>query len=154
FHSKGSKAATELDFIGEIRDARGRQASLVRDTIPVKVASTTAGEVVHRQIQYDTGFTLGPGKYSLKFVARENGVGKAGTFEESFTVPDLGSGSALRLSSVVLSNQVQPIKDQLAGAKNSKKLVAEDPLVDESGGKIMPNVTRVFRPGQRLLVYL
>ena len=43
FTSKGAKAATELDFIGEIWDARGKEASVVRDTIPVKVTSTTAG---------------------------------------------------------------------------------------------------------------
>jgi len=154
FHNKGAKAATELDFIGEILDARGRQASVVRDTIPVKVASTTAGEVTRKQIQYDTGFTLGPGKYSLKFVARENGEGKVGTFAAPFVIPDLGSGNALRLSSVILSNQVQPLKEQIAGAKNSKKLIAEDPLVDEAGDKIMPNVTHVFRPAQKLSVYL
>jgi hypothetical protein len=154
FRSKGAKAATELDFIGEIRDARDRPASAVRDTIPVKVAAATAGEVNRRQIQYDTGFTLGPGKYKLRFVARENGEGKVGTFEASFTIPDLGSGNQLRLSSIILSNQVQPLKEQIAGAKNSKKLVSEDPLVDESGQKIVPNVTRVFRPRQKLSVYL
>ena len=154
FHNKGAKAATELDFIGEILDSKGHQASVVRDTIPLKVASTTAGEVTRKQIQYDTGFTLGPGKYTLKFVARENGEGKAGTFEAPFVVPDLGSGNALRLSSVILSNQVQALKEQIAGAKNSKKLIAEDPLIDDAGAKIMPNVTRVFRPGQKLSVYV
>ena len=153
FQSKGSKAATELDFIGEIRDARGHPASAVRDTIPLKVASATAGEVERKQIQYDTGFTLAPGKYTLKFVARENGEGKVGTFEAPFTVPDLASGSQMRLSSVILSNQVQALKEQIAGAKNDKKLVADDPLVDESGQKMVPNVTRAFRRGQSLYVY-
>ena len=51
-------------------------------------------------------------------------------------------------------NQVQAVKEQIAGAKNSKKLLAEDPLVDESGQKVMPNVTRVFRPGQKFTVYV
>ena len=154
FRNKGAKAATEMDFIGEILDAHGKQASVVRDTIPLKVTTTTAGEVARKQIQYDTGFTLAPGKYKLKFVARENGEGKAGTFESPFVVPDLGSGNALRLSSVILSNQVQAVKEQIAGAKNSKKLLAEDPLIDDSGDKIMPNVTRVFRPAQKMSVYL
>jgi VWFA-related protein len=154
FTNKGAKAATELDFVGEIRDGRGRQVSMVGDTIPLKVGATTAGEVTRKQIQYDTGFTLGPGQYKLKFVARENGEGKAGTFEAPFVVPDLGSGSTLRLSSVILSNQIQAVKEQIAGAKNSKKLVAEDPLIDDSGDKIMPNVTRVFRTGQKMSVYL
>lgn len=153
FRNKGAKAATELDFIGEIRDARDRAASVVRDTIPVKVATTTASEVGRKQIQYDTGFTLSPGKYKLRFVARENGEGKVGTFETPFTVPDLGSGNSLRLSSVILSNQVQALKEQIAGAKNSKKLLAENPLLNQSGQKIVPNVTKVFRPGQKLVAY-
>jgi VWFA-related protein len=154
FRNKGAKAATEMDFIAEIRDARGRPASAVGDTIPLKVDTSTAGQVTRKQIQYDTGFTLSPGKYTLKFVARENGEGKVGTFEAKFTIPDLASGNALRLSSIILSNQVQSMKEQIAGAKNSKKLIAEDPLVDDSGQKIMPNVTRVFRPGQKMSIYL
>jgi VWFA-related protein len=154
FHSKGSKQATELDFIAEIRDARSRVASLVRDTIPLKVDESTAGQVGRKQIQYDTGLTLAPGKYKLRFVARENGEGKVGTFETQFTIPDLSSGSALRLSSVILSNQREAIKQQIAGVKNDKKLTAENPLIDGSGQKLLPNVTRVFRPGQSLFVYL
>ena len=153
FRSKGAKQATELDFISEIRDARGRVASLVRDTIPVKVDETTAGQVVRRQIQYDTGLTLAAGKYKLRFVARENGEGKVGTFETPFTIPDLSSGSALRLSSVIFSNQRETLKQQLAGVKNDKKLTAENPLIDTSGQKLLPNVTRAFRPGQSLFVY-
>jgi hypothetical protein len=32
--------------------------------------------------------------------------------------------------------------------------LAENPLIDNSGRKIVPNVTRVFRSGQNLFVYL
>src|SRR6202035_613045 len=82
---------------------------------------------------------------------RENGEGKVGTFETPFTVPDLGSGSGLRVSSVIFSSQRS---QQSAGVKNSKKLVEQNPLVDSSGQTIVPNVIRVFRPGQDLFVYL
>lgn len=154
FRSKKRKAATELDFIAEVRDARRRLASLVRDTIPLKLDDATAGEVGRKQIQYDTGFTLGPGKYTLRFVARENGEGKVGTFETPFTIPDLSSQNTLRLSSVILSNQREALKQQIAAAKNDKKILAENPLIDRSGRKIVPNVTRVFRSRQNLFVYL
>jgi VWFA-related protein len=154
FQSKGSKATTEFDFIGSVQDAKGKSVASVRDTIPVKLNQTTATEVTRKQIQYDTGFTLAPGKYRLRFVARENGQGKTGTFETGFTVPDLGSGNALRLSSVILSNQRESLKDQIAGVQNKKKLLAQNPLIDADGQKTVPNVTRVFRPGQNLFVYL
>src|SRR5205085_8321291 len=151
FRNKGSKAATELDFIVEVRDPRGHVASTVRDTIPLKLDEATAGQVVRRNIQYDTGLTLAPGKYTLRFVARENGEGQVGTFETPFRVPDLASGSALRLSSLVFSNQRG---QQAAGVKNSKKLLEQDPLIDSAGQKTVPNVLRIFRPGQDLFVYL
>jgi VWFA-related protein len=151
FRNKGSKAATELDFTAEVRDARGKPASAVRDTIPLKLDQTAAGQVTRKHIQYATGMTLAPGKYKLRFVARENGEGKVGTFETPFTVPDLASGNALRVSSVIFSNQKA---QQSAGVKNDKKLVAQNPLVDSSGQQIMPNVIRVYRPGQDLYVYL
>jgi VWFA-related protein len=151
FHNKGAKAATELDFTAQVRDARGQAVSVVRDTIPLKLDEATAGQVTRKHIQYDTGLTLAPGKYTLRFVARENGEGKVGTFETPFTIPDLASGSALRVSSIIFSNQ-RSQRD--AGVKNSKKLVEQNPLVDSAGQKIVPSVTRVFRPGQDLYVYL
>jgi hypothetical protein len=97
--------------------------------------------------------TLAPGKYTLRFVARENGEGKVGTFETLFTIPDLSLESTLRLSSVVLSSQCEALKQQIATVKNDKKLLAENPLIDRSGRKTVPNVTRVFRSGQNLSVY-
>ncbi len=152
FQKKGAKQATELDFAAEIRDARNRLAASVRDTLPLKVAEDVAGQVTRKSVQYDTGVTLAPGTYHLRFVARENGEGKVGTFETPFSIPDLASGTALRVSSVIFSNQRSPISDQVAGVKNSKKLLLNNPLIQQ-GQKLVPNVTKVFQPGQNMLVY-
>ncbi len=154
FHGKGSKKATELDFIAEVTDSRNHPAATVRDTIPLKVNDTVAGEVVRKSIQYDTGVTLSPGNYNLRFVARENGEGKVGTFESPFTVPDLGAGNGLRVSSMIVSNQRDSVQQQVGGVKNNKKLMAVNPLIDNSGQKLVPNVTKVFHPGQQMFVYL
>ena len=65
-----------------------------------------AGQLSQHNLEYDTGFTLQPGTYTLKFLARENETGKMGTFETKFVVPDLTTGQAyLPISSVVLSYQ-------------------------------------------------
>ncbi len=152
FHSKGAKQATELDFIAEVFDSRNRPASTVRDTIPLKISDTVAGEVVRKNIQYDTGVTLTPGTYKLRFLARENGEGKVGTFETHFTVPDLSAGNKLRVSSMVLSSQRGPVGEQVGGVKNAKKLVETNPLID-NGQRLEPSVTRVFRPSQTMLIY-
>jgi hypothetical protein len=112
-----------------------------------------AGQVVQKSIQYDTGVTLTPGKYKLRFLARENGEGKIGTFETSFTIPDLAVAKTLRTSSLILSSQRESIADQVAGIKNSKKILTQNPLV-ENGQKLMPNVTKVFHYGQEMLAYV
>jgi VWFA-related protein len=153
FRSKGAKQATELDFIAEVYDDRNRSAATVRDTIPLKLAGDLAGQVARKNIQYDTGVTLTPGKYRLRFVARENGEGKVGTYESKFVIPDVGAEKTLRLSSVVLSNQRDPVAAEVAGAKNSKKLMQNNPLIAD-GKKLVPNVTKVFRVNQNMLVYV
>jgi VWFA-related protein len=154
FRGKGARQATALDFIAEVSDSAGKPVSSVRDEIPLKVDTATAGQVTRSSIQYDTGFTLGPGKYRIEFVARENGEGKIGTFNAAFIVPDLSSGGGLRVSSLILSNQRQALKQQIAAAKNAKKVLAEDPLIDSQGRKLVPNVTRVFRNSQTMFAYL
>jgi VWFA-related protein len=151
--SKGNEQ-TEFDFIGQVRDEHTKLVSVVRDGIKIKLAEQTAAQLASRPIAYDTGFTLPPGTYTLKFLARENETGKMGTYETKFTIPDLGPDRpALKMSSVVWSNQRQPLSDVLASAENKKKLIESDPLVQE-GQKLVPSITHVFRKDQNLYVYL
>ena len=54
---------------------------MVRDGVTIQLAKQTAEELSSRPIAYDTGFTVPPGKYKLKFLTRENETGKMGTYE-------------------------------------------------------------------------
>ena len=150
----GSAESTRLDFIGEVRDAKGAIQGAVRDEINVKLKGEQVGQLSKRNLQYDTGFTLTPGAYTLKFLARENESGKMGTFETKFIVPDLTAESRrLPISSVVLSNQREKLSDAVASAEKNKKLLAANPLV-VNNEKLVPSVTRVFRKDQQMFVYL
>jgi VWFA-related protein len=150
---KSGSESTRLDFIGQVRDDKGRIVGTVRDGIQVKLSGTNAGQMNRRMLQYDTAFTLPPGEYNLKFLARENESGKMGTFETKFVVPDLSAEeSYLRLSSVVLSNQREPLSSAVGAAERNKKLLANHPLVKD-GMKLIPSITRVFRKDQDLYVY-
>jgi len=151
---RGGAESTKLDFIGQVRDARGALAGTVRDEITVKLKGETIGQLSKRNLQYDTGFTLAPGSYTLKFLARENETGKIGTFETKFTIPDLTAEQRyLPISSVVLSYQREKLDKVLATAERNKKLVAANPLVKD-GAKIVPSVTKVFRKEEDMFVYL
>ena len=151
---KGGAESTRLDFIGEVKDAKGVLQGTVRDDITVKLKGETAGQLSKRNLEYDTGFTLQPGTYTLKFLARENATGKMGTFETKFVIPDLTTDQRyLPISSVVLSYQREKLDATIGTAEKDKKLIAANPLVQDSQ-KLIPSVTRVFRKDQDMYVYL
>ena len=102
--AKAGSSTAEFDFIGQIQDETGAAAGAVRDKITIKLKPET-GQSGHK-IQYDSGFTLAPGRYTLKLLARENVSGQMGTFESRFIIPDQSADSPeLKLSTVVFSNQ-------------------------------------------------
>jgi VWFA-related protein len=151
---KGGAESTRLDFIGQIRDAKGALQGSVRDEITVKLKGENAGQLPQRNLEYSTAFTLAPGVYTLKFLARENETGKMGTFETRFLVPDLTGGQKyLPISSVVLSYQRERLDQTLATAERNKKLIATSPLVQDNQ-RLVPSVTRVFRQQQEMYVFL
>jgi len=151
---RGGAESTRLDFIGEIKDSKGALQGTVRDEITVKLKGDNAGQLSKHNLEYDTGFTLQPGAYSLKFLARENETGKMGTFETGFTVPDLTAETKyLPISSVVLSYQREKVDAAVATAEKDKKLIAANPLVQDNR-KLVPSVTKVFRKDSEMYVYL
>ena len=151
---KGGAESTRLDFIGEVKDSKGVLQGTVRDDIAVKLKGETAGQLATRNLEYDTGFTLQPGTYTLKFLARENETGKMGTFETKFAIPDLSTERKyLPLSSVVLSYQREKLEATVGSAERDKKLLAANPLIQDNQ-KLIPSVTRVFRKDQDMYVYL
>lgn len=150
---KGGKQSTDFDFIGQVRESpSGKLAGGVRDNISVKLSDADAVQLEHRHLQYDAGLTLPPGKYNLRFLARENQTGKMGTFETNFVIPDLTASKDLRLSSVILSSQKEDVKAAVGSADNDKRALANHPLI-QNGQKTVPSITRVFRKDQTLYVY-
>jgi VWFA-related protein len=152
---RGGHDHTLLDFIGEIKDSSGSTVSNVRDKVDIKLSDKTAVELSKGPIQYDTGFTLLPGKYKLKFLARDAETGRIGTYEMQFVIPNLNKeDKRIPISSAVLSSQRVDLQDALFNAAKDKGLTnAVNPLVQE-GQKLMPSVTRVFHKERNMYIYL
>jgi VWFA-related protein len=155
---RGGAEHTLIDFIGEIKDANGGMTvTNVRDNVNIKLTDETAAELAKKPIEYDAGFTLLPGKYIIKFLARDDETGRIGTFQTTFVIPNLNKElKRVATSSVVLSSQRVDMKDALfnAGkAKDQQKDNAANPLVQD-GRKLVPSVTRVFSRSRDLYVYL
>ena len=154
FAKKGPKEQTDFDFIGQIRDMKGKLAGQVRDGITIKLTEENVAKLAQSSIQYDTGFSIAPGQYRLKLLARENQTGKMGTFETTFTIPDLSTQpQGMHLSSVIWGNQRQAISSAVGNAGAKKKDLEADPLVQD-GQKLVPSISHVYRKNQSLYVYL
>jgi hypothetical protein len=119
----------------------------------IKLSESTAAELAKKPIQYDTGFTLLPGKYRLKLLARDAETGRIGTYEMTFVIPNLNKeDKQIPISSVVLSSQRVDLKSALYTVGKDKEQVA-NPLV-ENGQKMVPSVTRVFSRSGDMHIYV
>ena len=139
FTRNSDRDKATLDVIGIVTDSARHPVTRIRDT--VKLAVNTSAEVQKKNVQYDTGLSLPPGKFHLKFVVRENQTGRMGSFETDLDVPDLKQ-QHLKMSSVVLASQVE----------TAKKGSTLNPLVRD-GLEIIPSVTHVFSSAQHLRLY-
>src|SRR5262249_16625952 len=106
----------------------------------VKYAVSSAQDVKRKNVQYDAGFLLPPGTYSVKLVVRENQTGQVGSFEAQIVVPNL-KDAPVKISSVVASGQKQPAKPK------------KDNRVFRNGTELIPSVTHVFSSDQHLFLY-
>jgi VWFA-related protein len=155
---RGGAEHTLIDFVGEIKDlVGGTTVTNVRDNVNVKLSDATAAELARRPIEYDTGFTLLPGRYQIKFLARDDETGRIGTYQTVFVIPNLNKEvQRVPISSVVLSSQKVDLKNALYNVKKAKdaaKDAAADPLV-VNGSKLIPSVTRVFGIDRKFYVFL
>jgi len=132
------KDKMSLDVLGMVRDEQGRPVGRIRETLqlPAGSGSTLEG----KQVLYQSGVTLPPGRFEVKVVVRENTGGMIGSFETSLLVPEL-KHAALKVSSIVLSTQLQPVTKR-----------SDSPLVRD-GVQLLPNLTHVVARDQKLFFY-
>ena len=151
---RGGAQRTVIDFIGIVKDEYGYTMQNVRDKLDIRLSDETAAQLATRPIQYETGFTLLPGKYVIKLLARDAETGRIGTYQAAFTVPNLlREDKRVPISSVVLSGQRVPLGDALYTVQQKVAAEAANPLV-YNGEKLIPSVTRVFSRSRDLYVFL
>jgi VWFA-related protein len=143
-----------IDMIGEIKDDHGVTVRNVRDKLAFELDAATAAVVSRRPIQYETGFTLLPGSYAIKLLARDSTTGRIGTFLQSFAVPNLERERVrLPISSVILTSQRVAPTDTLQTVRQTISADTANPLVAD-GHRLVPSVTRRFNAGDPLFGFL
>ena len=151
--ASGGASHVDIDMIGEIKDEHGVTIRNVRDLVRVPLDENIAA-ASNRLIQYETGFTILPGSYVIKLLARNASTGRMGTFQTSFIVPNLERETAhVPLSSVVLTNQRSAPGDAVFTTKQKVAAEVANPLVAD-GQKLIPAVGRTFHANRPLYVFL
>lgn len=154
---RGGAAMSVMDFIGEVKDAYGYTVTNMRDQVKMKLSGKTAAQLAKVPIEFNTGFTILPGTYTLKLLARDNETGRIGTYIKTFTIPNLMKvQDRLPLSSVVLSNARVPLAAALFNAKSDtgkNSMESGNPLV-KNGAELLPSVTRVFHQNQPMYILM
>jgi VWFA-related protein len=110
----------------------------IKQTIKLNV--DTEREVKRKNVQYDAGFLLPPGRFRLRFIVRENETGQIGSFEADVLIPNL-MAAPLKVSSVIASAQ-----------KAAAKAKKDNPLT-HNGTELIPSVTHVFSKHQHLYLF-
>jgi VWFA-related protein len=152
---KHGRKEAAFDFAAQVRAyPNGRSVAELQDTIQVHLDPARFQQINQSSLVYQGGVVLSPGKYHLKFLARENESGRMGTFEQGLLVPQAPT-DRIMLSSVLLSSQLVPedkSSEVETKAKGVRAKLTESPL-EMSGEKIVPSVTRYFTQGQTLYVF-
>src|SRR5262249_35788391 len=122
--------------------------------LDVKLSDETAAQLATRPLLYETGFTLLPGKYVIKILARDAETGRIGTYQATFRIPNLNRETVkIPISTVVLSSQRVALSDAISSVKQKADAEAVNPLV-YGGQKLVPSVTRVFSRARDLFVFV
>jgi len=129
--------AGDLDVLGAVRDEQGRPVGRIRQTL--KLSAENGGT---KQVLYQSGLALPPGRFSAKVVVRDNANGAVGSFETGLFVPDLRR-APVKVSSVTLSTQLRPV---------DARQRSENPLVRDSV-EILPSLTHVVDRAQKMYFY-
>jgi hypothetical protein len=132
------KDNVSIDVLGLVRDEQGRPVGRIRETMQLPAAG--AASLEGKQVLYQSGMTLPPGRFHVKVVVRENTAGTIGSFETPLVVPELKQ-APLKVSSVLLGTQLQPAPRR-----------SGNPLVRD-GVQLLPNLTHVVARDQKLFFY-
>ena len=133
------KNKVTLDIAGFVRDEQGRPVGRIRQTLELPSGGTNT--LAGKQVLYQSGLTLPPGRFAVKVVVRENESGLAGSYEAPIVVPDL-KRKPVKVSSILLSTQLQ----------SALKGKTDNPLVRD-GVQLLPNVTHVIGRDQTIYFY-
>jgi VWFA-related protein len=143
-----------IDMIAEIKDEYGTTMRNSRDKLEFGLDTLQTERLAARPLQYETGFSLLPGNYAIKMLARDTTTGRIGTHLREFSIPNLARvEERLPTSSVLLTQQRVASRDAVFTVRQRIPVDVANPLFYD-GQRLVPSVTRTFSRARPLHVFL
>ncbi len=150
FEKEKGKFHYEINILGIAYDDHNSVAARFSDTVKVDLEKKDQKEFSKGSYTYRNNFNVAPGDYTLKLVLAGGGQ-KFGKYEMPLSIPPY-NGNEFHISSVALSNQMQPVSDLTAGL-DAALLEERAPLVAR-GMEIIPSSTNQFSREEKVGLYV
>jgi len=150
FEKEKGKFHSEVNVLGIAYREDNSVAARFSDTVKLDMEKKELKEFSKGSFTYQNTFNIAPGKYQLKIVLAAGGQ-KFGKYELPLVV-DPYDGKQFRISSVALSNQMQPVSELTAGMQ-AALLEERTPLVAK-GIEIVPSSNNHFSRQEKVGLYV
>jgi VWFA-related protein len=150
FEKEKGKFHSEVNVLGIAYGEDNSVAARFSDTVKLDMEKKELKAFSKGSFTYQNTFNIAPGKYQLKIVLAAGGQ-KFGKYELPLAI-DPYDGNQFRISSVALSNQMQPVS-QLTAGMQAALLEERTPLIVR-GVEIAPSSNNHFSRQEKVGLYV
>jgi GWxTD domain-containing protein len=143
FQDSGGLQRARLNIFGRLISVAGRRVGVFEDVVETTASPEELADAKDRKSIYQKAVPLAPGTYKVEVVVRDITSGATGVEKYGFTVPKYDP-KQLNTSSLVLAAKLENMTNPAAATTQF--------LIGQT--KVVPNLSRTYRRGQPVGLYL
>jgi GWxTD domain-containing protein len=143
FNDVGGVPTAQMNIYGRIEAVSGKRSGIFEDSVTATSTSQELAASLDRKSIYQKAYPLIPGTtYKVDVIVRDVVSGNRGVVRKGFTVPKYNN-TALDTSTLILASTLRTTGEKDIGAS-----------FVIGGAKVIPNLSKVFKKGQDVGVYM
>jgi GWxTD domain-containing protein len=143
FSDVGGVPTARMNIFGRIEAVSGKRSGIFEDSVTTNATAQELRDSLDRKSIYQKAYPLTPGTtYKVDVVVRDVVSGNRGVVRKGFTVPKYNN-TALDTSTLILASTLRTTGERDIGAS-----------FVIGGAKVIPNLSKVFRKGQDVGIYM
>lgn len=143
FEPVGNVPTARMNIFGRIESVAGKRSGIFEDSVTTNATTQELRESLDRKSIYQKAYPLVPGMtYKVDVVVRDVVSGNKGVVRKGFTVPKYND-KALDTSTLILASTLRSTTEKDIGGS-----------FVIGGAKVIPNLSKVYRKGQEVGIYM